>query len=315
MPMATERAASTVLLSSLEQDQYKFQKLRGATTLYMPVWTDDEIEKCRIQLFPSLENEMVQMLVSKWGNIPRYVLEKAMDVPSQRSLDNALSICQWKDIMQCIGAPSTVPYYYHKLLHLEVVSDEYNMMIMKLASPYVVREIEMKEGTHHVGQLQHLVHLSICKPEIYGAVGGTFFKNYAHRCLQQGGSFQVRRLGPSNMDHPKDTELFALQQCSDIHEFNNLEEVEQRVNSIYYLSQAHNVPAVNAMIQPNILFQMTITQNCQVNPHALKTAAGRLLNKPARLYFVVPDYVFKAFSFVAGVPQEIEQWVLTVPWM
>ncbi|GIL53880.1 hypothetical protein Vafri_9398 [Volvox africanus] len=43
-----ERAASTVLLASPDQKRYKeFVNFRGATTLYMPVWTDDEMEKCR----------------------------------------------------------------------------------------------------------------------------------------------------------------------------------------------------------------------------------------------------------------------------
>ncbi|GIL83627.1 hypothetical protein Vretifemale_12295 [Volvox reticuliferus] len=69
--------ASTVLLASHNLDQYlTLLNLRVATALHMPLWTDDEIEKCRSQLFPTLDAAMVQTLMLKWGNIPRYVLEK-----------------------------------------------------------------------------------------------------------------------------------------------------------------------------------------------------------------------------------------------
>ncbi|GFR41476.1 hypothetical protein Agub_g2167, partial [Astrephomene gubernaculifera] len=45
---AVERPANTVLLSYPDRNRYKeFLKLLGATTLYMPVWTDDEIQECR----------------------------------------------------------------------------------------------------------------------------------------------------------------------------------------------------------------------------------------------------------------------------
>jgi hypothetical protein len=48
MGTAVERNATTVLLASPDRERYKeFLKLLGATTLYMPVWTDDEILKCR----------------------------------------------------------------------------------------------------------------------------------------------------------------------------------------------------------------------------------------------------------------------------
>jgi hypothetical protein len=48
MGTAFGRKATTVLLASPERERYKeFLKLLGATTLYMPVWTDDEIHKCR----------------------------------------------------------------------------------------------------------------------------------------------------------------------------------------------------------------------------------------------------------------------------
>ena len=77
MSTAVARKATTVLLSSPERNRYKeFLKLLKSTTLYMPLWTDDEIEACRSVLHPHLSIDFVQSLQLKWGNIPRYVLEK-----------------------------------------------------------------------------------------------------------------------------------------------------------------------------------------------------------------------------------------------
>ncbi|GIM10191.1 hypothetical protein Vretimale_13944 [Volvox reticuliferus] len=314
MAVPTLEAANTVLLSSPARERYKeFLKLRGATALYMPIWTDEEIEKCRLQLYPSLDDAMVRTLMSKWGNIPRYVLEKAMDEVAQSSLDDAITTCKWEDIMACIGMPDSAGDASHKLVHLEVVGDQYNKKVMMPASQYVAQQIVAKMGNGHMRLLKDLVHLSIGFPA-YAAAAGVFFETYAHRRLQQGGSFQVRQLHPSKMKDPMDAEPFVLQQCSDIHVFHKLEEVEQHFNNTYYVPHVSNFPAVDALMQPNILLQMTIAQKAGVNESGLKAAAGRLLHKPARLYFVVPDNIFGAFRFVSGIPVDIEQWVLKLPW-
>ena len=48
MSVAYERTATTVLLSSPNKKHYnEFLKLLGATKLYMNLWTDEEIHKCR----------------------------------------------------------------------------------------------------------------------------------------------------------------------------------------------------------------------------------------------------------------------------
>ncbi|GIL90065.1 hypothetical protein Vretimale_18118 [Volvox reticuliferus] len=314
MATPTRKPANTVLLSSPARERYKeFLKLRGATALYMPIWTDEEIEKCRLQLYPSLDDAMVRTLMSKWGNIPRYVLEKAMDEVAQSSLDDAITTCKWEDIMACIGMPDSAGDASHKLVHLEVVGDQYNKKVMMPASQYVAQQIVAKMGNGHMRLLKDLVHLSIGFPA-YAAAAGVFFETYAHRRLQQGGSFQVRQLHPSKMKDPMDAEPFVLQQCSDIHVFHKLEEVEQHFNNTYYVPHVSNFPAVDALMQPNILLQMTIAQKAGVNESGLKAAAGRLLHKPARLYFVVPDNIFGAFRFVSGIPVDIEQWVLKLPW-
>ncbi|GLI68559.1 hypothetical protein VaNZ11_013022 [Volvox africanus] len=195
MATAVRRPGSTVLLATLDKQRYNdFVKLSGATTLYMPIWTDDEIEECRSRLYPSLTDAKVRELMWKWGNIPRYLLDKAMDEATQNKLEDVLKGCKWQDVIDCILAPDIAPQTSHNLVHLEVVGDHYRRKVMKPASPYV--EMERKAGKDHITQMQNLVHLSMDTPAL-AATAGIFFERYAHRRLQEGGSFNVWQLGSS----------------------------------------------------------------------------------------------------------------------
>src|SRR5437016_8082001 len=41
----------------------------------MPVWTYDELEKCRHHIFPELSNRSLNYIYSRVGGVPRYCLE------------------------------------------------------------------------------------------------------------------------------------------------------------------------------------------------------------------------------------------------
>ncbi|GIL61076.1 hypothetical protein Vafri_15463 [Volvox africanus] len=251
---AFRRPASTVLLASPDRQRYKeFLKFQGTTTLFMPIWTDDEIKECRIRLYPHLSDATVRDLVWKWGNIPRYVLEK-------------------------------------------------------------MEEMERKAGTDHIRQLQSLIHLSMGKPAL-AATAGLFFERYAHRRLQEGGSFQVRQLGAPKTAHSSEDKVIPFElQCAGVHKLYKLEEVRQQVNEIYCVPPSHNFPAVDSIMQPEFLFQITTTQKSKVPLDGLLAAARQLHGTP-KLCFVVPSQIFKEYKFVNGIPEDMEQWVLEVPYL
>ncbi|GIL64892.1 hypothetical protein Vafri_18731 [Volvox africanus] len=140
MGKGAEVPACTVLLASPDQQRYKeFLKFPGSSKLYMPVWSNEEIEECRMQLYPNLDKEEVEKLVTLWGKVPRYVLEKARDEWTLVRFKETISRCKWEDIISCIGEPEAAPEASHKLVHLEVVDDKlYNKKIMMPASSYVV---------------------------------------------------------------------------------------------------------------------------------------------------------------------------------
>ncbi|CAB4442538.1 unnamed protein product [Rhizophagus irregularis] len=57
----------------------------------MPTWSWKEIKSCRQVLYEDrVTPELAKDLYSKWGGIPRYVLERANDVTHQAKLNEAI---------------------------------------------------------------------------------------------------------------------------------------------------------------------------------------------------------------------------------
>ncbi|KXZ51037.1 hypothetical protein GPECTOR_14g276 [Gonium pectorale] len=218
----------------------------------------------------------------------------------------------WTDdeIADCSG-----PHASHMLLHIEVLGPEYGSATVKVASPYVVRKLEEKAGDAHV---QRLKDMSLVF-SAYAAAAGTFFQSYAHRRLQQGGSFKVRRLSSPQLGQqvqPTTLELLQGPCTAGVHVFTKLDEVRQQGDGVYCLpSSVHNIPAVDAIMQPDSLFQMTIAQKKAINENGLRTAVRQLRGTAKRIEFAVPPSVFEAYCLVSGVSEDVEQWVLEVPWV
>ncbi|GFR52076.1 hypothetical protein Agub_g14599 [Astrephomene gubernaculifera] len=305
---ALYRPANTIFIASLDQNRCKgFQKFLGSTTLYMPVWSDDEMQQCRKRLFPTLQEARFLELQSRWGNIPRYVLEKAENRVVQASLETALGSCDWDTVLKCINETDNAPHASHQLLQLQVLDlIEYDQMVMKPASPYVARKLVEKAGSAHV---QDLVQLSLGTPAYAGAARA-FYASYVHRRFQEGGTFNVRRL-----DKPhQPTAMLELEKPPKTCLFSTWEEVTLQQDCVYCIPRIDDLPAVGSIMQPSFLFQMTTTQKLEVNENGLKAAAHQLRGTK-RLYFVVPQGMFTTYSAVSNVPRNVEQWLLEVAWM
>ncbi|RHZ52103.1 hypothetical protein Glove_465g31 [Diversispora epigaea] len=84
--------AKTILFCSPRKDYYRnFDKYIGTSIRYMPIWSLEEIETYRKTIFNHLKSEKVDDLFSKWGGIPRFVLEKSQDISQQQLLEEAIT--------------------------------------------------------------------------------------------------------------------------------------------------------------------------------------------------------------------------------
>ena len=70
-----------------------------------------------------MSENQVNNLFTKWGGIPRYVLEKANSERAQVDLDAAISKCTTKDIITYTGSEAAPNHISHKLIHMIVQRD------------------------------------------------------------------------------------------------------------------------------------------------------------------------------------------------
>ncbi|CAG8764680.1 3754_t:CDS:2, partial [Dentiscutata erythropus] len=113
-----EYESKTVLVCSPKKGNYKeFDKYIGTTIRYIPIWLLEEIQACRYGAFKYLKLSSVKSLYSKWGGIPRYILENVLDKAKQNHLQNAIDVVNEK-ILHYIGETDCSDDISHKLIHI-----------------------------------------------------------------------------------------------------------------------------------------------------------------------------------------------------
>ncbi|CAB4443841.1 unnamed protein product [Rhizophagus irregularis] len=113
--------AITILICSLNRSHYKTFDKRIPDVRYMPPWSWDEINTCRADIFANLKEKKVRELYTKWGGIPRYILEGALVKGTQSQLNLAIKTCD-ESIFRYIGGD--VEDISHKLIHIWTNSDD-----------------------------------------------------------------------------------------------------------------------------------------------------------------------------------------------
>ncbi|KXZ45136.1 hypothetical protein GPECTOR_58g585 [Gonium pectorale] len=133
------------------------------------------------------------------------------------------------------------------------------------------------------------------------------------------------------MDRPTggSTTRLELQKCRGTHTFVDAQEVRQQGDGVYCTPcSARSPPSVDAVMQPDLLFQMATCHATAATAAAVIEREGglwaaarqlRRLRGTKRLFFVVPKPERErepgAYHEVPGVPQDVEQWMLEVPWV
>jgi hypothetical protein len=70
------RAKTILVTSPIHRIWYEINKDK-CTYRFMPIWSEEEILKCRAELYRDLSEALVKKLYRQWGSIPRDVLGKA----------------------------------------------------------------------------------------------------------------------------------------------------------------------------------------------------------------------------------------------
>jgi hypothetical protein len=315
--------AQTLLLSSPRRENYKeLLKCVGATIRFMPVWTWSEIQECHALLYsddPARPVEAVQLAYDRWGGIPRFVLEKLPDPAAQLSLQEALSTADIDSVLRAVGQIDAAGSASHRLLHI-VTARPYVEKLISTCSRYVADQLAEKFATIQRDRL--LSFLSTEKmPSLLSGLRGDLFEPYAHTVLRAGGTFTVRRL-----DCVSSAEELELP-TSTLRSVRSVVDLASCSAGDYCQPTGRNFPAVDAVLLPSLLFQMTVSLSHSINRSALKSALAQLpVEDFYDFYFVVPENSFLTFRAQPYVDSSgkvlkdsdasvecVRQWALCLP--
>jgi len=284
--------AKTVLLTSPRRDQwFKFSD-EDCALRYMPVWSIEEIHQCRALMYAHLTEQEVQTLFDRWGGIPRYVLRNARREDQQDKLNQAFDKDTVKSVTSCIGKIGAGDNITHRLVHIHV--ENFVKMYYVFASAYVADKVI----DHFIGDNYEellLFILSSNDESDYAALRGYLFERIAHSILSQGGVFSTRELIPGSKDigPQRSLELKKTQRFR----FNTHQTIPNN-GDFYYHPDSPTFPSIDSFIQPNLLFQMTISLKHRCKQTGLRDALNLLRDSSnPQLYFVVPEDIFDKFQF------------------
>ena len=309
--------ALTILITSPRRDVYwTFSKSEGTTFRFMPVFSLDEMLKCRhVSFSETVGVETVHALFARWGGVVRFVLQKASDSTQQALLESALESVNLKMVQEAIGSLDAADDVCHRLIHVDV-TDLHSLMHKRaqIASMYVAERVIDHLVRTECDALLSFLRASAGEP-ITGGLRGNLFEAYAHRIIRCGGNFSVRTLDASKL-----IAEWTIPAC-DAYRFASLKQAGelQLAHSRAYLQplvtnlaavdsvavlppppsqRASTVAAAPVCLPSVIYFQMTMVGDNPVLADAFKTTVQALPSpdKAIPLVFVVPHDRFDSFK-------------------
>jgi len=286
----------------------------------------DEIEKCRCACFPNVSKLDAQKRFALWGGIPRYVLLKT-DVESQKKLRTAINSADPETIMNHVGETHSMSDTSHKLLHVLVDPNTFIRQrdCMTFASPFVQKKLAARWMKSERDKLaRFLSHES----PLTGSLRGQLFEGFAHERLMAGGTFDVRCLtddrkeqlelgnkpapqggvnrkaddDDNDDDEDDDEEDEKNPELNEDeldlgHVFRDLSEIKDIPSGVYAYPSWRTLAAVDSVVSPDKLFQMTVAERHGIKVEGLKDLLHQLpKRKMYRLYFVVPSEHYESFQ-------------------
>ena len=273
--------AKTILVTSPRKKiWHKYSQRNGAKVLFMPVWTEENIYRCRDLLYSDTPVETVEKRFCKWGGVARYVLRYAKDKAKQKVLKEAIGQADLKLIVSASVESSGVECdVSHRLLHFRVTRD-FGYEGFDFATNYIAEKV-----FHTLYQCNRieLINFLSASHQLNDVAGlrGILFERNALSVLSQGGTFDFRRLtkerkvsatsgdtnesksecfvdnaGDVTMDDRAAVERIKLHPRTTLF-FKHDVEVANADSKKFLQPASRNFESVDAMAKPNELLQVT----------------------------------------------------------
>ena len=304
-----ERVYKTILVSSPDKTIYKeFKKsLTRSRPYFLPVWSWEEIHRCRSSCFPHL-NDLglrVESLFFKFGGVPRYVLQQALVTGIETELDMAIDSGDLKSLQASVGQLAEKEGESHKLLHFDVDPSNYHVKTVKFASSYVSERVASRLLEEHRQDV--IAFISSAAPSAQG-FNGILFEGIIHSMLRKGGIFKINNL-EDDFSNPLDVE-FKIEHNNEM-----VVRSERELSSIplntYCRPLSKSFAAIDSLFRPTnedvYLFQSTVSRDHPIKRKRLQgiidqiqspSTSSPLSSVPSkfRLCFVVPMTLFHTYQ-------------------
>jgi hypothetical protein len=287
-------------------------KRNGYAKYHMDVWSLQELEQCRGLMYPAMELSAVKGRWDIWGGMPRYVLDKVLEV-DQQEIHQAMDRSSIDIVKQALAGSSSHHEISDLLLHVRVEADFISTR-MDWASDWVAERFAQRAWQQEKERLIEFLSVSHGLPEL-GTLRGRLWEGVCHDRLAAGGCFRVKQLGEGGS-----IEQVELQPCTSRLVFEDLREVGGAADQVYCKPRAANFPAIDSVRQPGSLFQITVAKKHGVNGDGLEraTVCMRAPRQDIHLYFVVPPPFFESFKeqqlLGSQRAADIKQYALEVTW-
>lgn len=301
------------------QEAFKWHK---CAMRWMPVWCWTEICTAGTTIFQQEEAEIRSCLgrFDKWHGIPRFVLQQ-INQEHQDSLDEAIRECSISTLKNSFTKLTADRAISHKLIHVTVRPGFFKGPSV-LVEGYVLNSLIAKYAESTDREVEDFLASSGGNTNIASFRGKVLEKRKAHEVLQKGGSFLCR-------DLQADSEPFMMElpQCASRSPLWNHEEIKTLPDGVYGWGRNERFAAVDAVCQPDLMYQVTVSEQHGINTHGLASAASKLRCEigDAKLVFAVPpdafthDYSRQSLRAVRGradladLALSVKQYVVQIP--
>ncbi|CAG8616365.1 10466_t:CDS:2 [Gigaspora margarita] len=277
--------AKTILICSPQKCYYRnFDKL-GPTIRYMPVWSWEEIDACRIKIFRYLTQEYVRKLYNEWVNN-----ELLNFVEDGEEGDESVEDVAITEVEDNPGEPSTtskspaVTRPDKRKGDIGKGRPFYSMSTLEFASDYVSEGVIDKFIKIYKVQLENFVKASSSISD-YGTLQGALFKQIAHRKLLKGGLFRVRPLFASNVSCIGVNNSILSIPTRNKQLFSGISEIAP---DMYCIPTQKNNVSFDAFVSPDTFFQMIVSESHPIIKSGLEKYINKDDNSDINFYFVLP---------------------------
>jgi hypothetical protein len=332
--------APTLFIASPPTDSYgDYVKQNKALQFCFPIWTIDELEKCRTVCYPEVSKKALESRYEIYGGIARTIFGQFILEPNQLvsmiQMEGALSNFEAVKGIRVVREPTAIHKESHTLIHCNAGYQDgipYQFLYATLASKYVGRELWRRYHKEMATKLQEFLGGSDSE------LSRRLFEIYMHLTLQNGNvSLRCRNL-KTGEEEPN----FELIQALKESKRSKSSELPIKFEEGVYYEGCDNLPSMDAVIPGVGIMQATVGENhpikgvqtlervCTIfkknfkhtqapNPRTKKKKAQKKIEETVKFYFVVPPHRFPSFKLQPiqtangasplSVPQ-IEQYVL-----